>query len=99
MTNLCLTMDCLCKLIPGNVRTQRKYSVDNRRLDLRPENRPAMTSAQPEPAMVPVTISSALVCKHDTEEGEGTRRIEAVPIPAKDPARNTWAPGASRTAG
>jgi bifunctional DNase/RNase len=44
-----------------------------------------MTSAQPGPAMVPVTISSALVYKSDAEEDEDILRIEAVPMPAKEP--------------
>jgi RNA polymerase sigma-70 factor (ECF subfamily) len=44
-------------------------------LDLRPEERPAMTSDQPETTMVPVTVSSALVHKPEPEQDEGTRRI------------------------
>jgi hypothetical protein len=30
VTSLCLTVDCLCIFAPDNVRTRRKYSVDNR---------------------------------------------------------------------
>jgi RNA polymerase sigma factor (sigma-70 family) len=44
-------------------------------LDLRPEERPAMTSDQPETTMVPVTVSSALAHKPEPEQDEGTRRI------------------------
>jgi hypothetical protein len=30
VASLCLTVDCLCIFAPDNVRTRRKYSVDNR---------------------------------------------------------------------